>query len=373
MSRADITTIKCKKCGNEFEMWIWGSTNVTVDPEFKEKILREGVNLGLCPKCGKPHIVIAPFFYHDMDRKLMVWVRLEEERLQKEEFLKQLKKIIEEESSFGDAKGYIYGVVFGIKELKEKLKQAGEWRKEELKLCIKGEWGREFIATISVKDNKVIVDTEDAKVKDDLLKEINHLINTGGIFVFEHEFSNDNYTLLGGLMKPQDPYFLYAIKNSSYLWRSDKKYGGYTIYGFRSVLVPKADKETPSIKLLILGEALKDSATQKYDVKIYKDPHQDKDYRKHILERVIKSTSIYHGFQKLIMPSDQYVKWKEYYFESINMDRGFINDYAKEGPIQDFLECCLTYETDEQMLKECNIEKYNFIKEIYSRFSKESR
>lgn len=365
MSRADIKTIKCKKCGSEFRTWLWDSINVTVDPEFKEKILKEEINFGFCPKCRAPYKIIAPFLYHDMDRKLMVWVRLEEERPQKEEFLKQLKKMMEEEFKIGGnfaEKGYIYGVAFGINELKEKLRQAGEWSKEELKLCTKERGSREFIATISVKNNEVIIETEDVKIRDDLFKEISRLNESGGIFVFEHEFQDDNYALLGGLTKPQDSYFLYALKNSSYLWRSDKKYGEHVICGFCSVLVPKIDKETSTVKLLRLGEALKNPANQKYDIKIYEYPQKDKDYRKYVLGRVVRTTQAYL-FQKSMM-RDRQSKWDEYYFESINMDKGFINDYAKSGPTRDFLESVLAYEEDEEILRECNIDKYNFIKEL---------
>jgi hypothetical protein len=368
MSRADIKTIKCKECSNEFGIYVWGSINVTVDPELREKILKEEVNFGFCPKCGAPHKIISPFLYHDMDKKLLVWVRLEEERPQKEEFLKQLKKIAEEEmpmvgKGFG---GYIYGVVFGIKELKKKLKQAGEWEKEELKLCTKSRYGREFIATVSIKNNEVVIETEEPKVKEDLLKEINRLVENGGIFVFKHKFQEDDYTLLGALIKPQDPHFLFALKNCSYLWQSNKKYGGHIIYGFCSALIEKEETIAQTIDFLKLGETIKIPTEKKFDVKIYEHPHKDKGYCKHILARVVKTTTGYYSAQKSMTP-DQRAKWNEYFFESINQDKGFINDYAKAGPIQDFFESGLAYEEDEEMLKECNIEKYNFIKENYTR------
>jgi hypothetical protein len=59
--------LQCPHCGNEQELEIWGSVNVKLDPELKEKLLGGEINVFACEKCGKRTFYDAPLLYHDME------------------------------------------------------------------------------------------------------------------------------------------------------------------------------------------------------------------------------------------------------------------------------------------------------------------
>lgn len=120
MTRVLKTKIKCGKCAQEFEVNVYDSINVTINPELKEKVLRGEINFGICPNCGAPHKITKPFLYHDIHKQCMIWVRLEEERVQKERFMKELEEL-KKRFPFLSATDYTFDVVFSIRELKNRL------------------------------------------------------------------------------------------------------------------------------------------------------------------------------------------------------------------------------------------------------------
>jgi len=114
--------IKCEKCDNEFEIALYGSVNVTLNPELKAKALKGEINSGICPRCNARYEIELPFLYHDMEKEIMIWVFPEKERERAEEIKKEL---LESSGEFMRIwfKEHPLIIVFGAEELKEKLKE----------------------------------------------------------------------------------------------------------------------------------------------------------------------------------------------------------------------------------------------------------
>lgn len=371
MTRISKTILHCGKCNNEISIDFYDSVNVTVDPELKEKVLKEEINSGACSKCGAINQIVVPFLYHDMDLKLMVWVYPKEDKIKANEIKERILEQFQETKRKLPrilTEGHIETVVFGIEELKEKLKELGDLLRSELKLYAEEKGEMKLIAAIYVKNHELVVEAEDFKAKEDLLREINSLIQDGGIFIFDHIFKNDDYILQGTLINTQHPYFLYALKNCSYLWQSNKKYGKHIIYGFSSMFFEEEteEKNVNQIQSIILGTVLKEPATQKFNIKVYAHPHKNEEYSKHILSRIIKSGPIHIFYRS--MTAEEKTGWNELYFNAANMNKKFINDYARQNPKNDFFECCLTNDLDEQALKECDGRKFKFLEELMKKY-----
>lgn len=74
MSRAVEESIRCPSCGNEQPFVLWQSLNVTLDPEKKQELLEGRLTRFTCGKCGQYTEVVYRLLYHDMERRLMVWL-----------------------------------------------------------------------------------------------------------------------------------------------------------------------------------------------------------------------------------------------------------------------------------------------------------
>jgi hypothetical protein len=72
MSRRLPKEIKCPKCGTSVNTMLWGSLNVTIDPDVKEYLLEGKVNLFQCTNCNFKAPLSIPFLYHDMENKFCV-------------------------------------------------------------------------------------------------------------------------------------------------------------------------------------------------------------------------------------------------------------------------------------------------------------
>jgi CpXC protein len=60
-------------CGHSFPAQVWDSIN-TSDSELVEKFRLGVLNLVKCPACGEETDVRAPFLYHDVARRLMIFI-----------------------------------------------------------------------------------------------------------------------------------------------------------------------------------------------------------------------------------------------------------------------------------------------------------
>ena len=74
MSMPTRETISCPECGHEQEFTLWRSVNVTLDPELKDKLIDGRLTTCTCDGCGYETQVVFSLLYHDMDRKLVVWL-----------------------------------------------------------------------------------------------------------------------------------------------------------------------------------------------------------------------------------------------------------------------------------------------------------
>jgi len=70
------TNINCGECGKSFDTEYWASVNVSTDPELKEALLKQKLNVVTCPHCGQEGSLDVDLLYHDMTEKLWIQVML---------------------------------------------------------------------------------------------------------------------------------------------------------------------------------------------------------------------------------------------------------------------------------------------------------
>ncbi|MEE0266032.1 MAG: CpXC domain-containing protein [Acutalibacteraceae bacterium] len=73
MSRKTTVKATCPGCKEEFEITMWDSVNVDINPEEKARILDGSFFDQKCEHCGKVTKMFYPILYHDMSNKLMMW------------------------------------------------------------------------------------------------------------------------------------------------------------------------------------------------------------------------------------------------------------------------------------------------------------
>src|SRR3954468_18792636 len=74
MSRPTSQVIKCQKCGIPQEITMWGSMNVTLNPELRDQLIEGSLTRFVCKECGYSVPMVYPMLYHDMNRKFMIWL-----------------------------------------------------------------------------------------------------------------------------------------------------------------------------------------------------------------------------------------------------------------------------------------------------------
>lgn len=74
MSLPSEKTVTCPKCQNKQKTMIWDSVNINVNPEVKEKILRNDFFKFKCGKCGAETVLAYNCLYHDMTLKQMFYL-----------------------------------------------------------------------------------------------------------------------------------------------------------------------------------------------------------------------------------------------------------------------------------------------------------
>ena len=73
MSMHSVEKITCV-CGRESTFKYYASVNVNVDPNLKRKVLKREINNFRCRQCGYEQELAGRFLYHDMKKRLLVWV-----------------------------------------------------------------------------------------------------------------------------------------------------------------------------------------------------------------------------------------------------------------------------------------------------------
>jgi hypothetical protein len=81
MTRITRIRIECV-CGEATDLEYYDSVNIDADPELKQKVVDRQINFFKCDKCGFQQELAVRFLYHDMTKKIMVWVLPEHEKNQ---------------------------------------------------------------------------------------------------------------------------------------------------------------------------------------------------------------------------------------------------------------------------------------------------
>lgn len=73
MTDFTLCNIRCD-CGNEFDIKIYKSVNVSVHPELIDEVKNRRVNGFECEKCGRKVELLYTFIYNDMNRSQWIFV-----------------------------------------------------------------------------------------------------------------------------------------------------------------------------------------------------------------------------------------------------------------------------------------------------------
>lgn len=120
MSRSVMVEITCPECGHAFEAPVWGSVNVTLDPELKEKVLNGELWLCICPACGSSGHLDWGTLYHDQERRYMVLYTDEEDALDKMN-AEEARMARMAPGLAGRTEGYRLRIVRSKRDLREKI------------------------------------------------------------------------------------------------------------------------------------------------------------------------------------------------------------------------------------------------------------
>ena len=79
MSKLDSATVTCPDCKDTFPVTYWGSVNVTLNPELRERVLSGDIRKHACPKCRQQLTIDSDLVYHDMKRKFMICYQVQKD------------------------------------------------------------------------------------------------------------------------------------------------------------------------------------------------------------------------------------------------------------------------------------------------------
>jgi transcription elongation factor Elf1 len=74
MTKVSTTEFVCPECGLEQLFTVYDSVNISLNPDYKEKLINGELTIFTCDACGYQVEVVYPILYHDMDNKLMIWM-----------------------------------------------------------------------------------------------------------------------------------------------------------------------------------------------------------------------------------------------------------------------------------------------------------
>ena len=70
--------LKCTGCGEKFNVNLFDSINVTLNPYIIKMIYEGKFNSATCPKCDITYFVTKEFLFHDMKKGILSWIKPEE-------------------------------------------------------------------------------------------------------------------------------------------------------------------------------------------------------------------------------------------------------------------------------------------------------
>ncbi len=75
MTSSQQGQVSCPSCSHRQVFTQWSSLNATTDPHLKTELLNSALTTLHCPHCGARTAVEYDLLYHDMQRKLAVWLK----------------------------------------------------------------------------------------------------------------------------------------------------------------------------------------------------------------------------------------------------------------------------------------------------------
>ncbi len=120
MTKRAAESVTCPQCGHQQEAEIYSSINVTLNPEAKERILNQEFFRMTCQECGAVHQLAYACLYHDMERKLMIYL-IPGDREEMKEKLDEIQHHAADAVSELEA-GYKLRMVSDVNELMEKIR-----------------------------------------------------------------------------------------------------------------------------------------------------------------------------------------------------------------------------------------------------------
>jgi hypothetical protein len=72
MTSSSEEKVTCPQCGHQQRFTIWGSINVTLNPELKQDLLTGTLNRFVCEGCGTRTNVNYGTLYHDMKQAVLI-------------------------------------------------------------------------------------------------------------------------------------------------------------------------------------------------------------------------------------------------------------------------------------------------------------
>lgn len=117
MSKNHIEYVTCPECGKQLSYTYWDSVNVSLNPEFKEKVLDKSLFNVTC-KCGFEIKWLHPFLYHDMNKKLMIQFVSFDDVMESVNAFENIRKTMQKDF---EQKDYLFRIVINYNDLVEKI------------------------------------------------------------------------------------------------------------------------------------------------------------------------------------------------------------------------------------------------------------
>ena len=137
MTKIGKYPLVCSNCKNKFKARLYDSINVTSDPSLIQLVSSEKFNVVECPKCHQEFYVAKEFLFHDMNKKIMMWIKPKDMGsflifLEKEGYFKKVDKISKREPIWHSLKNWLRDKFSNLNEgdkLKSKTVTREEWEK----------------------------------------------------------------------------------------------------------------------------------------------------------------------------------------------------------------------------------------------------
>lgn len=114
MSKIYKETITCPNCNKKQDFTCYGSINATSDPDLKQALLNRELTNFVCQKCHNETHVSYDLLYHDMQKKIFIWLKYPDE-------IGQISIDRRTDPMFELAHDYQFRIVTSINDLIEKI------------------------------------------------------------------------------------------------------------------------------------------------------------------------------------------------------------------------------------------------------------